>query len=128
MANEQTARPQLDADTKPLMGIGSCLAGNEVRYNGLSKRPNEHVRQLQAHFKTRSFCPEMGIGLGVPRPPIHLVGDEQVVRVLDVDTHQHDNEQFAHVVRGRVRFGLGETGSPEMTVEGHGVTPSSAKT
>ena len=72
---------------RPLLGIGSCLAGNAVRYNAQTNKANEHVRALCARFETRAFCPETGIGLGVPRPPIHLVGDTADVRVLDVKTH-----------------------------------------
>ena len=75
---------------KPLLGIGSCLAGNAVRYNAQTKSPNQHVRNLAEHFEMRPFCPEMGIGMGVPRPPIHLVGDEDNVRALDVDSHEND--------------------------------------
>jgi len=76
--------------TRPVMGIGSCLAGNAVRYNGQTKSPNQHVRNIAGHFELRPFCPEMGIGMGVPRPPIHLVGDGDRVRALDVDSHRHD--------------------------------------
>lgn len=72
------------------MGISSCLAGNAVRYNGESKHPNDHVSSLCNHFEMRTFCPEMGIGMGVPRPPIHLVGTEPSVRALDVATHSND--------------------------------------
>ncbi|MAT94890.1 MAG: hypothetical protein CME59_20155 [Halioglobus sp.] len=78
------------SEALPLLGIGSCLAGNAVRYNGQTKSPNTHVRNLCERFQTRAFCPEMGIGLGVPRPPIHLVGDEHAVRIVDVETHEHD--------------------------------------
>ena len=56
------------------MGIGSCLAGNAVRYNGQTHSPNQYVRSICAQFEMRSFCPEMGVGMGVPRPPICLVG------------------------------------------------------
>jgi uncharacterized protein YbbK (DUF523 family) len=76
--------------SKPLIGIGSCLAGNAVRYNGETNSPNRHVREICEHFDMQAFCPEMGIGLGVPRPPIHLVGSKDSVRVLDVQTHTHD--------------------------------------
>ncbi len=87
-------------DSRPLLGIGSCLAGNAVRYNGQTKAPNQHIRRLADHFELRPFCPEMGIGLGVPRPPIHLVGSETAVRVLDVATHTHDyTEQIAGFAR-----------------------------
>lgn len=77
-------------EQKPLLGIGSCLAGNAVRYNGQTKKPNAHVVALCEQFATRAFCPELGAGMGVPRPPIHIVGDENQVRVLDVDTHELD--------------------------------------
>jgi len=81
---------------KPLMGIGSCLAGNAVRYNAQTKSPNQHVRALFDAFEMRAFCPEMGIGMGVPREPIHIVGTEDDVKVLDVATHTQDyTEQIA---------------------------------
>ena len=76
--------------SRPVMGIGSCLAGNAVRYNKQTKSPNQHVRAISENFEMRAFCPEMGIGMGVPRAPIHLVGSEDKVRALDVDTHSHD--------------------------------------
>lgn len=76
---------------KPIMGIGACLAGREVRYNGQTKAPNGHVKRIGEIFEMRPFCPEMAAGLGVPRPPIHLVGSEDHIRVLDVETHQHDH-------------------------------------
>ena len=79
-----------DEQTKPLMGIGSCLAGNAVRYNAQTKAPNQHVRAISEAFQMRAFCPEMGIGMGVPREPIHIVGTEEAVRVLDVATHTQD--------------------------------------
>lgn len=78
------------APGKPLIGIGSCLAGNEVRYNGQTKKPNEFVVALSEQFATRAFCPEMGIGMGVPRPPIHLVGEPQAIRIVDAETHDKD--------------------------------------
>ncbi len=82
---EQQERPQ------PVVGIGACLTGQQVRYNGQSKAANEHVRGLMASFTVRPFCPEMGIGMGVPRPPIHLVGsDADEVRALDVASHGQD--------------------------------------
>jgi len=81
---------QLQPGARPLVGIGSCLAGNAVRYNGQTKSPNRHVRSICEQFEARAFCPEMGIGLGVPRPPIHLVGSADHVRVMDVETQTQD--------------------------------------
>jgi len=48
-----------------------------------------------------------------------IVGEQMMVsRVLlragcDVPTHAHGNEQFAIIVSGRIRFGLGVVDSPE---------------
>ena len=89
MSDNATA-PEAPEAVKPLLGIGSCLAGNAVRYNGDTKKPNQHVRDLCEHFETRAFCPEMGIGLGVPRPPIHLVSVGDQIRIKDADTHEND--------------------------------------
>jgi uncharacterized protein YbgA (DUF1722 family)/uncharacterized protein YbbK (DUF523 family) len=76
---------------RPMMGMGSCLGGKAVRYNGQTKSANQHVRSICEHFEMRMFCPEMGIGMGVPRPPIHLVGSDREVRALDVETHSRDH-------------------------------------
>ena len=80
-----------DNKTLPAMGIGACLAGKPVRYNGQTKAANGHVQRISEHFEMRQFCPEMAAGMGVPRAPIHIVGDETAVRVLDVATHQNDH-------------------------------------
>ena len=82
-----------DTAAKPRLGIGSCLAGNEVRYNGQAKAANAHVQALSDTFNVQPFCPEMGIGMGVPRPPIHVVGQPGKLRVLDIATHQQDYTQ-----------------------------------
>lgn len=87
--NDSTEHSASDA-SRPVLGIGSCLAGNAVRYNGDSKKPNVHVRSIAEHFQTRAFCPEMGIGLGVPRPPIHLIQRGDAIRVVDAATHEQD--------------------------------------
>jgi uncharacterized protein YbbK (DUF523 family) len=75
---------------RPLVGIGSCPAGHAARYTAQVNKANEHVRAICTHFETRAFWPQTGIGLGIPRPPIHLVGEATDVRVLDVKTHNQD--------------------------------------
>jgi len=46
--------------------------------------------------------PVMGIGMGVPRKPIHLVGSPEAIRVLDVDTHGRDYTDDLAAYAGRV--------------------------
>lgn len=69
--------------TRPAIGISSCLLGDNVRYDGGHKRNPFVTEQLAEHFDFRAVCPEVGIGLGVPRPAIHLRRQEARVRVVD---------------------------------------------
>lgn len=75
---------------KPVIGIGACLVGQPVRFNGESKRKNNHIESLKDHMDLSSFCPEMAIGMGVPREPIRLVGDIAHIRLLDSDSQTKD--------------------------------------
>jgi uncharacterized protein YbgA (DUF1722 family)/uncharacterized protein YbbK (DUF523 family) len=78
----QTARPEI--------GIGACLIGQPVRYNGDSKRTNPHIEHLREHVAFQSFCPEMAIGLGVPRETVRLVGELEDLRLTDSATQTAD--------------------------------------
>jgi uncharacterized protein YbgA (DUF1722 family)/uncharacterized protein YbbK (DUF523 family) len=66
------------------VGISSCLLGEEVRYNGGHKQSSVCTDQLSRYFEFVSSCPELGAGLGVPRPPIRLVGDPAAPRAVRV--------------------------------------------
>jgi uncharacterized protein YbgA (DUF1722 family)/uncharacterized protein YbbK (DUF523 family) len=90
---------------KPAVGIGACLIGHQVRYNGEAKRKNQHLQALGGHVDFRSFCPEMAIGMGVPREPIRLVGELESVRLTDSATQSEDYtapmQAYARDVLGR---------------------------
>ncbi|HWK52743.1 MAG TPA: DUF523 and DUF1722 domain-containing protein [Hyphomicrobiales bacterium] len=66
------------------VGISSCLMGAAVRYDGGHKRSSLCLDELGAHFDFVPDCPELGAGLGVPRPPVRLVGDPAAPRALGV--------------------------------------------
>lgn len=66
------------------IAISHCLVGGEVRYDGSAARSSFPHAALQGLFDYRGICPEMGIGLGVPRAPIRVVEDAQGVRVVGV--------------------------------------------
>ena len=66
------------------IGISSCLLGEEVRYDGGHKRNVYITGALSQYFDFKAICPEMAIGLGVPRPTIRQVDMGQGVRVVGV--------------------------------------------
>jgi len=57
------------------IAVSSCLAGEPVRYDGTSKTNSIITNQLSETFKLHLVCPEMAIGLGVPRKPIKIIVD-----------------------------------------------------
>ncbi len=66
------------------LGISSCLIGEKVRFDGGHKQNRYILDTLGHYFNFRSFCPEMAIGLGVPRPTIHLVEIDGRIDVVGV--------------------------------------------
>ncbi|ACT07747.1 Protein of unknown function DUF1722 [Dickeya chrysanthemi Ech1591] len=65
------------------VGISACLLGNPVRFDGGHKRLAFAVEQLAPYFHFEPVCPEMGIGLPVPRPALRLVkSDSGEIRLL----------------------------------------------
>src|SRR5690606_24477859 len=57
------------------VGISSCLLGEKVRYDGQHQLQPYIEQTLGEFFQFLPFCPEVAIGLGVPRQPIRLVRD-----------------------------------------------------
>lgn len=72
------------------LGISSCLLGQQVRYDGGHKRDAFITQTLAEHVEFLPLCPEVAIGLGIPRPPIRLVQTEAGVRALGVDAPHSD--------------------------------------
>lgn len=63
---------------KPTIGVSSCLLGEKVRYDGSDKNNSIVTQELSQYFLFKAFCPEMAIGLGVPRETIHLIKTKDV--------------------------------------------------
>ena len=66
-------------DQKISIGISSCLLGHKVRFDSGHKQNSYINKTLSTYFDFVPFCPEVDIGLGIPREAIRLVLiDEQV--------------------------------------------------
>ena len=57
---------------KPRIGLSRCLLGEDVRYDGTNKL-NAAVAELTPLVEWVPICPEVEVGMGVPREPIQLV-------------------------------------------------------
>ncbi|MCG8381932.1 MAG: DUF523 and DUF1722 domain-containing protein [Gammaproteobacteria bacterium] len=73
-----------DQNQKILLGISSCLLGEQVRFDGGHKN-NAYINQtLGEYFRFKPFCPEVAIGLGIPREPIKLVKQSDTIQAIGV--------------------------------------------
>ena len=62
------------------VGISSCVVGEKVRFNGGHRRSAFCADTLAEYVRFVPICPEMGIGLGTPRPSVRLIKqDEQII-------------------------------------------------
>lgn len=80
-----------------LVGVSSCLLGEQVRYNGGHKRDKYVAEALSEHFQLLPFCPEVAVGLGVPRTPIRLTKTEAgATRAVAIDDPARDVSDALH--------------------------------
>jgi uncharacterized protein YbbK (DUF523 family) len=86
------------------IGISSCLLGNAVRYDGDHSRNDLILETLGPHVEFVPICPEVAIGMGVPRKPIQLVrfqdNGKVTIRALVVENPKVDvTEQLQQYAR-----------------------------
>ena len=81
------------------VGISQCLLGEQVRYNGGHKLSRYCRDNLSHWFNFYGTCPEVEIGLPVPREPMRLVDigaidkSERNIRVLEIKNSEIDHTQ-----------------------------------
>lgn len=87
------AMPDEKNQVRVKVGVSACLLGFAVRYNGTHKHTPLLTQELSRYFDFVPTCPEQGAGMGVPRPPIRLVGDPAAPRAVRVEDPSHDATQ-----------------------------------
>ena len=64
------------------IGISSCLMGENVRFDSGHKKNTYVTETLSQYFEFKPFCPEVSIGLGIPRETLRLVTVDDEVRCV----------------------------------------------
>jgi len=72
------------------IGVSSCLLGSEVRFDGGHKRDRFVTDILSEYFEFIPYCPELAIGLGIPRPTIRLARIDGQIQLVEGDNYQHN--------------------------------------
>jgi uncharacterized protein YbgA (DUF1722 family)/uncharacterized protein YbbK (DUF523 family) len=93
------------------LGASACLLGQEVRYDGGHKRDNFLVEELGPFVEWVPVCPEVDVGMGVPRPTVRLVDvGEPELRMLSPGT----GEDFTTAMRTYARKKIEELQALEL--------------
>jgi uncharacterized protein YbgA (DUF1722 family)/uncharacterized protein YbbK (DUF523 family) len=71
--------------TRPRIVVSKCLGFAHCRWNGLTIA-DEFVERLKSHVEFVPVCPEVEIGLGVPRNPIRVVLQNNMRRLMQPAT------------------------------------------
>ena len=78
---------------KPRVVISRCIEFEPVRYNGLSIS-SDFVSELKPHIEAVTVCPEVDIGLSVPRDTLRLVKVEDDIRLMQPSTGNDYTDQM----------------------------------
>ncbi|XQW83383.1 YbgA family protein [Thalassotalea piscium] len=68
-----------------LIGISACLIGEKVRFDASNKPSVFCIKELGQHVTYKSYCPEVAIGLPIPRPTIRQIKHNDVIAVSRPD-------------------------------------------
>ena len=67
---------------KPKLGISACQLGNAVRFDAGHKRDVFLTDTFSQYVEWISVCPEIALGIGLPREPVRLVGNLAEPRMI----------------------------------------------
>jgi uncharacterized protein YbgA (DUF1722 family)/uncharacterized protein YbbK (DUF523 family) len=71
-------------DASPIrIGVSSCILGEEVRWNGGHARQRYLTDVLGAFVEYVPVCPEVEVGMGVPRPTVRLERRGETLHMID---------------------------------------------
>jgi uncharacterized protein YbgA (DUF1722 family)/uncharacterized protein YbbK (DUF523 family) len=95
-------RECLEQEPTIRLGVSTCLMGESVRYDGGHKRDRFVINTLGEFVEWVAVCPEVEIGLPVPREAMRLVGDPEDPRLVTIKTGNDHTEHMQTWARERL--------------------------
>ena len=83
------------------LGISTCLLGEKVRFDAGHKKDRYLTDVLGAYFEWVPVCPELEVGMGVPREPVRLVGTVESPRMVGVKSEKDWTGEMVRYSQGR---------------------------
>jgi len=89
--------------SKPRIGISSCLLGNKVRHDGGHKYEPFITQTIGLHVEWVPVCPELEVGMGVPREAVRLVGNPSDPKMIAHKSGKDWTRKMQSFAANRVR-------------------------
>ncbi len=94
---------QLNDPLRIRLGISTCLLGEKVRFDAGHKRDRFLTDVLGEYFEWVPVCPELEVGMGVPREAVRLVGTVDAPRMVGVKSETDWTGKMTSYSSERVR-------------------------
>lgn len=85
------------------VGISACLLGDKVRWDAGHKRDRYITDILGVYFSFIPVCPEVEVGMGVPRESVRLVGDISSPRMVGNKTGEDWTGRMQEYLHKRIK-------------------------
>ena len=92
------------------VGISTCLLGERVRFDAGHKKDIFITELLGKYFEFVAVCPEVDVGMGVPREAVRLVGTSEAPRMVGTRSGQDWTDRMNRYAGRRTR----ELGTPAL--------------
>lgn len=84
---------------EPRIVVSQCLGFAPCRWNGVTV-PDAFVSILEPHVEFVPVCPEVAIGLGVPRDPVRVVAGDDGLRLIQPATGRDVTPEMIRFAQG----------------------------
>ena len=99
--DEPTWKRWHDESMPVRVGVSACLLGGEVRFDGGHKRDRYLTDVLGDNVTWHPVCPEIELGMGIPRPVIQLRGGEIGERLVTRESGEDWTERMREYADAR---------------------------
>jgi uncharacterized protein YbgA (DUF1722 family)/uncharacterized protein YbbK (DUF523 family) len=102
-SQRDAAKPAWRSDEPVRVGVSSCLLGSEVRWDGGHKRERFLTDVLAPFVEWVPVCPELELGMGVPREPVHLSRATGEIRMVGTRSGTDWTDAMTALAKRRAR-------------------------
>jgi len=93
MNNNKGFQPLVSPNNQPIVVISKCIEFESCRYDG-KMIENEFIKGLKPFVSFVTVCPEVEIGLPIPRKTIRLVSNENKIYLIQPETKTNFTEEM----------------------------------